>query len=342
MRILVAQPGPAFSVHDVYAGWAEALENAGQHVAKFNLDDRLAFYGSVLMETEEEGKFKRALTSEQAIELAVNGLYAAAMKIRPHVLLVVSAFFTPPELLEAYRSAGVKVVVIHTESPYEDERQLALAGHADLNLVNDPTNLDSFKTLAPSEYFPHAYRPSVHHPGDPAPGWAFDFSFVGTGFPSRVEFLEQLDLSGLNVALAGNWALLGADHPLLDYVLNEPEACLDNTEAADLYRSTRVGLNLYRREHKENDTADGWSCGPREIEMAACGLPFVRDPRPESDELFGSILPQFSCAEEASEQIRWLLAHEGIRQTAAEKARAAIADRTFDKHAARLLRLLAA
>jgi spore maturation protein CgeB len=340
VRILVAHPGPHFSVADVHVGYVEAFRNLGIHTASFNLDDRLAFYGSVLMETEEDGKFRRALTAEQAIELAVNGLYASLVKVCPDVLVVVSAFFTPPELLARARQIGIKVVVIHTESPYEDERQLALAPHADLNLVNDPTNLEAFQDLAPSLYMPHAYRPSVHHPGEPEPGWWFDFSFVGTGFPSRVEFLEKLNLDGLNVALAGNWALLDDDHPLLDYVINEPGDCIDNVQAAGLYRSSRVGLNLYRREHKENDTADGWSCGPREIEMAACGLPFVRDPRPESDELFGGILPEFSCPEEASEKIRWLLAHEGIRQTAAMKARAAIRDRTFDAHAARLLRLL--
>lgn len=338
--MLTQAPIDHFSVADVHAGYVEAFRNLGIQTFGFNLDDRLAFYGSVLMETDQPGRFKRALTSEQAIELAVNGLYASILKTCPDVLVVVSAFFTPPALLARAREVGVKVVVIHTESPYEDERQLALAGYADLNLVNDPTNLDAFRALAPSVYMPHAYRPSVHHPGGPEPGWAFDFSFVGTGFPSRVGFLEQLDLTGLNVALAGNWALLDDGSPLLDYVLNEPDDCIDNTAAAGLYRSSRVGLNLYRREHKENDTAEGWAMGPREVEMAACGLPFVRDPRPESNELFGSILPEFSCAEEASEQIRWLLAHEGIRLTAAEKARAAIADRTFDAHAGRLLALL--
>jgi spore maturation protein CgeB len=339
VRILVAHPGPHFSVADVHAGYVEAFRNLGVQTAEYNLDDRLAFYGSVLMETEEEGRFKRALTSEQAIELAVNGLYASLLKVCPDVLVVVSAFFTPPALLSRAREVGIRVVVVHTECPYENERQLALAPYADLNLVNDPTGIEQFQAMAPTIYMPHAYRPSVHHPGPPEPGWWFDFSFVGTGFPSRVEFFEQMDLDGLNVALAGNWALLDDDSPLYGHVLNEPEDCIDNTEAAGLYRSTRAGLNLYRREAKENDTAAGWAMGPREIEMAACGLPFARDPRPESDDLF-SFLPTFSSPEEASEQVRWLLADEDRRLALAEKARQAIADRTFDAHAARLLRLL--
>jgi spore maturation protein CgeB len=340
VRILVAHPGPHFSVADVHAGYVEAFRGLGVATYEYNLDDRLAFYGSVLMETEEQGRFKRALTSEQAIELAINGLYAALVKVCPDVLVVISAFFTPPALLSRAREIGIKVVVVHTECPYEDERQLALAPYADLNLVNDPVGIEQFRALAPTQYMPHAYRPSVHHPGPAEPGWCFDLCFVGTGFPSRVDFFEGLDLDGLNVGLAGNWSLLGdRDSPLLPHVLNEPEDCIDNTEAAGLYRSSRCGLNLYRREHKENDTADGWAMGPREVEMAACGLPFVRDPRPESDGVF-SFLPTFTSPEEAADQIRWLLADEDRRLVLAEKAQQAIADRTFDGHAARLLRLL--
>jgi spore maturation protein CgeB len=343
VRILVAEPGPGYSVQDVHAGWVEALRNAGQKVFEFNLSDRLLFYSNALLETDQPGRFKRAFGTDEAIDLAVNGLYAAILKICPDVLIVVSAFFVPPALLNRAREVGVKVDLIHTESPYEDERQLALAPHASLNILNDPTNLERFRTVAPTEYFCHAYRPTVHHPGNPVPVLACDLGFVGTGFPSRVEFFEAMDLDGLDVVLAGNWKLLGGDSdgsPLAQYVVHGLEDCLDNQQTADLYRSAKVGINLYRREARENDTAEGWACGPREIEMAACGLPFVRDPRPESDELFGSILPTFSTPDEAAEQVRWLLAHEGIRQTAAEKARAAIQDRTFQAHAARLLRLL--
>lgn len=340
MRFVVFRPGPGFSVQDVAVGWAEGLRAAGQHVVEYNTDDRLVFFGNALLPTEEEGKYRRALqTTEQMLELAVDGIYGCVMKTRPHVVLVVSGFFTPPQMLEVLRAAGVRVVIVHTESPYEDQRQLAIAAHADLNLVNDPTNLEAFRALGPAEYMPHAYRPSVHHPGSVDPVLACDFSFVGTGFPSRVTFLNKMDLAGLDVKLAGTW-VLARDTPLEKYVLHDLDDCFDNTLTADLYRSSRVGMNLYRREAHENDSAQGWACGPREIEMAACGLPFVRDARPESDELFGGILPAFESPEEASEQIRWLLAHEGIRQTAADKARAAIQDRTFDQHAARLLRLL--
>jgi hypothetical protein len=44
MRILVVHPGPDFSVHDVYAGWTEALNDLGCEVAVYNLNLRPAYF----------------------------------------------------------------------------------------------------------------------------------------------------------------------------------------------------------------------------------------------------------------------------------------------------------
>ena len=73
--------------------------------------------------------------------------------------------------------------------------------------------------------------------------------------------------------------------------------------------------------------------------MAAIGCFFLRDPRPEGDELFPT-LPTFTSPGQASDQLRWWLARPDDRREAALKAREAIADRTFFAAAARLLRHL--
>jgi spore maturation protein CgeB len=339
MRILVAQPGPSFSVQDVYAGWVEALRALGQQVVGFNLDDRLNFYSEALLPTPTPDVFRRALDSEQATSLAVNGLYAALYKVRPDVLLVISGFFVDPEVYLRARDAGTRVVLVHTEEPYEHDRDLARAQFADLNLLNDPTNLDAFNAVAPSMYIPHLYRPLIHHPGPDEAELACDLAFVGTGYPSRVAFLEAMDLDGLDVLLAGHWTNLTEASPLRAMVGHDLNDCMDNDRAAAIYRSARCGLNLYRRETTSAGSADGWAMGPREVEMAACGLFFVREPRGEGDEVL-PMLPTFTNPREASDLIRWWLAHPDERAEVAAKARAAIADRTFTNAAAEVLRLL--
>ncbi|MEV6879737.1 glycosyltransferase [Amycolatopsis sp. NPDC051128] len=338
MKILAAHPGPNFSVHDVYVGWVEALRELGQQVIEFNLAERLTFYDAALLETHDK-QILKAVSTEQAQQLAVNGLYAALYKTRPDVLFAVSAFFYTPELLDLARSYGTKVVLLHTESPYEDGRQLTIAAHADLNLINDPTNIDDFRRVAPTVYVPHSYRPTIHHPGPGAPDLAADLAFVGTGYASRIAFLEEMDLSGLDVLLAGNWQQLDEDSPLRAAVAHEPDECLDNEQTAQVYRSAAVGLNLYRREAEAAHLAAGWAMGPREVEMAACGMFFLRDPRPEGDDVL-PMLPTFTTVEGASEQLHYWLGHPAERQELAAQARMAIADRTFVNRAAELMQLL--
>lgn len=337
MRFLAAHPGPNFSVHDCYVGWVEALRGLGHQVAEFNLSERLTFYDAAVVEVGET--FRKALTAEQAQSLAVNGLYAALYKTRPDVMLAVSAFFYPPELLDLARAYGTRVVVLHTESPYEDGRQLQVAEHADLNLINDPTNLEAFQRVAPTVYTPHSFRPSVHSVGPAIPDLRSDVAFVGTGYHSRIAFLEAMDLDGLDVLLAGNWKLLDEQSPLRRHVAHDPEECLDNTQTVEVYRSATVGLNLYRREAEAAHLSAGWAMGPREVEMAACGLFFLRDPRPEGDEVL-PMLPTFTTPEDASDQLKYWLDHPDTRLALAGKAREAIADRTFTTQAARMLRLL--
>lgn len=337
LRWLVCQPGPSFSVADVHAGWCEALRGLGQHVEEFTLADRLVFYNEAYIKTDE-GDFRKALNPDAAVQHALNGLAAGLFKFRPHVLLVISGFFTDTALLEQARHTGTRVVLLLTEQPYETDRELKLAEHADLVLLNDPTNLEKFQTLAPTVYAPHAYRPSVHRPG-PTEEKPSDLVFVGTGYPSRIEFFEQMDLTGVEVALAGNWMRLAENSPLRPAVVHDIDECFDNADAVSLYRASRCGINFYRREADSDQAAAGWALGPREVEMAATGLFFLRDRRGEGDRVL-PMLPTFTGPEDASDQLRWWLAHPDHREAVSLQAKAAIADRTFEIHAAKLLRLL--
>ena len=346
MRWLVIHPGPQFSVHDVYAGWVEALRALGEDVMEYNLGDRLKVLDAALVETgnaDEAGypQVRKLFTREQAITLAVEPLSKYCFEWWPHVVLGVSAFFTPPDYLDMLRERRIRTVLLHTESPYQDDEQLKRAAHADFNLLNDPVNIGAYRALGvPAEYMPHAWRPQVHHPGPGSPELKSDFAFVGTGFRSRVEFFEAMDLEGLDVLLAGVWPDLAEDSPLRRYLPGgEVVQCTGNEETAEIYRSARAGVNFYRRESEPSHAGEGWAVGPREIEMAACGLFFLRDPRPEGDELF-PMLPTFDGPGDASEKLRWWLAHDGARAKAAAAAREAVAGRTFENHARRLLELL--
>lgn len=336
MRALVVHPGPHFSVADVYQGWVEGLKECGVEVATLNLDDRLDFYQQAHVKRGD--RFEKAFgDTGSAVRMAGLGLKAAAYDWWPDFILVISAFFVPPDFYPVFKDRGHKVVVVHTESPYEDDRQVEIATFADLNVLNDPTNLEHFNRVAPSIYIPHGYDPQRHKPGPALDCYASDFCFVGTGFQSRIAFFEQVDWSGIRPVFAGNWQATTEDSPLRDFLPHPVEECCPNEETVKLYNSTKVSANLYRKEASE--TADGWAMGPREVELAATGTFFLREPRPEGDELF-PMLPTFSEPGEFEELLRYFLSHDRQREEAAQKAREVVSDRTFSRHAALMLQEL--
>lgn len=339
LKVLVVHPGPHFSVADVHWGLVRGLKEAGCEVASLNLDDRLDFYAAA--HVEKNGEWRRAFEGTAAIHMAALGIEQACYRMWPDVVVLISGIFVTPETLGVLAKRPHHTVLWCTESPYEDDRQARNARYVNTVVLNDPTNLDDLRAVNPRTwYFPHSYDPSVHHPGPADPALACDFGFVGTGFPSRVEFFEQVDWGGIDARFGGNWLTLDDASPLHKLLIDDQASCMDNVDTARLYRSAKVGANLYRREHSDGGHADGWAMGPREVEMAACGQFFLRDPRGEGDEIFDGILPTFETPDEFGDQLRWWLAHDAVRETAARRAREAVADRTFVASARRLMQLV--
>lgn len=332
-------PGPEFSVHDVYSGWCKGLRQCGVEVIEFNLHERLQVLTEVELPIGDERR--KAFSLEAAVEMVFEGLQSVLYRTWPDVVIMVSGFFTDQQLFDDIRRARPqKLVMIHTESPYEEDRQVSLAPHFDVNVVNDPINL--YRYPAGSMYVPHAHDPDLHHPNGRTS--EYDFSFVGTAYPSRIEFFEKVRWPrGSRVTLAGNWESITPDSPVHHLVEHPDGECLDNPETARLYRMSDMSVNLYRGKHdaefERPENAQGWAVGPREIELAACGTFFARDPRGEGDMLF-PMLPTITDPDELSDVIEWSMTNPHERQAAADAARAAVADRTFESSARRLLAAL--
>jgi glycosyltransferase involved in cell wall biosynthesis len=322
----------------------------------YDTNHRLSFYAQAhlpdynvpeeTLEKDEDGEFirplKKVYDSEQAMAAAMQGLSHDLYTFWPDVVIFVSAFYTSTQTLQVIKARRHKIVIIHTESPYQDDEQLIRGQWADLNLLNDPQNVEEYRSLVPnSHYMPHAYNPKIHYPSIKA--HETDFAFVGTMFKSRKVFFERLfaKFQGYKVALggAGFDNEFMNDSPLLSLLGHPRDSCIDNVNTASIYRNARSGINFYRRESEGSHQGEGWAMGPREVEMAACGLPFARDPRGESDEIF-PFLPSFSSPEEAADQLAWLLREEELRQTLGSMARNAIKDRTFLNNAQQMLTYL--
>lgn len=346
MRALVVHPGPFFSVADVHNGWVKALTKLGWDVREYDLHNRLQFYGSI----EIHGQ--RAVPLDDVTNVASKGLLGKCYEFEPDLIIVVSGFFVPDFIFNLWKRKGTPVVLLCTESPYEDDKQCSLVERVqpDLVIVNDPVNLDYYRNIHDRTfYIPHSYDPDIHKPAKKPVKYERDFTFVGTGYPSRIEFFEQVDWTGINAQLAGNWGAIGTDAIVdtsaLAPLIHDASVCIDNADAAKLYQKSKVSANLYRAssradlEANQERFARGWAVGPREIELAATETFFLREERGEGDQLF-PMLPTFSEPGEFAEKLRYFLTRAQVRRKAAAEARAAVHDRTFEAHARRMLRLL--
>ncbi len=331
------------------------MRGLGHQVKTYATNERLSFYAQAHVpdysvpppEDGSERPLRKAMNDDEAVLAAMQGLSHELYTFWPELVLFVSGFFTQARTFEMIRSRRQKIVILHTESPYQDDEQLLRAQFADVNLLNDPSNLDEYKAVAPSFYMPHAYDPEVHYPATTELTES-DFAFIGTMFRTRQDFFEKMVaaippdvLPRPRITLGGSgWDQPEMDSsPLLGYLGHPRNECVTNTETARAYRASRAGINFYRREGEALHKGQGWAMGPREVEMAACGLPFLRDPRPESDAVF-PFLPSFSSPEEAADKLLRLLAAEGLRESLGDMARKAIENRTFDNHARELMRIL--
>jgi len=317
------------------------MRKLGHQIMVYNTNelDRLTFYGNVVFQDKEVepcehgfGPVRQAMPDPEMIaQMATKGLFESCYTFWPDVIFFISAFFQTNNSLHILRKRGHKIVMLHTESPYQDDEQMQRGAYANLNILNDPTNIEQWGELGPVAYVPHSYDSDVHFPKFPRE-YETDFAFVGTAFLSRLKFFSQMNFDGISMVLGGNgWDSVPPEYQhLWKYLGHRPDQCVDNTEVADQYRHTKIGMNLYRQEGEEAQQGKGYSMGPREIEMAACGLFFLRDSRPESDDVFG-MLPKISSPAEAEELIRYYLKHEKQREKLADQAYEAVKDYTFDK-----------
>lgn len=267
-------------------------------------------------------------TQEDDAIMAAEVLAGSVWQHQPDLILIITGYYLPPAFYDIARRNGHKVVLMVTEAPYENDRHLLQAHHCDAIVLNDTKGIEEFREICPTFYYGHGYDPEIHKPGPGKLDLISEFCFVGTGFPERVIFLEKIDWTHLIARLAGSWSRIEPTSPLVPLVEEQYSESIDNKDAVTLYQSSLISANLYRKQHTHS--YQGNSCGPREIEMAACGLFFLRESRPESDELF-PMLPTFSNPKELQDGIHYWLAHPEERQKRAEQAQQAVAHRTFDQ-----------
>lgn len=338
MRILLLEPGASWSTADVATGLRLGLEHHGVHVVRYRLDQRIdrahrwLFYNWRRTKRSNPA-IPKPNTADVFYKAGVEAL-EMALRFEVDVVLVVSAMFLHPDVITLMKRAGLRVVVLFTESPYDIDKELTVAAMVDGCWTNERSVVAAFQAVNPhSGYLPHAWSPDRHQqgaqPGDDAV-LAHDVVFVGSAFRERVAWLSAIDWTGIDLGLYGSWEALGSRHSLRAFVKGGQ---VDNVTTAALYRRAKVGLNLYR-------TSIGWgrdapaithaeSLNPRAYELAACGSFHVSTYRAEIPEMFGDLVPTCETPGEASDLIRAWLADDAGRTRVQSQLPACVAESSW-------------
>jgi len=340
VRILLVGAGAAFSTKDVEDGYLTALRAIpGVDVTYYALDTRLSLAREWLHKLwRARGKTpEERPTWPDTIYRGSIEAFEMALRFDVDWVLVISGMYFHPDVLELMRRARFRTAVLFTESPYEDDAQARLAERVDVCWTTERT---SMRKLG-ARYLRHAFDPARHLPPSAARDEdvpAHDVVFVGTAFEERINILEQVNWSGIDLGLYGEWSLLGSRNPLRKHVRGK---WVDNRVTTALYRRARIGLNLYRTSQTygrgKSHVAYAESLNPRAYELAACQVFSISDWRPEVEEIFGSSVPTFRTPCELEHLVWVSLQDSPERRRLAHEARQAVLPHTFAARAAQVL-----
>ena len=341
MRLLIVDPGAAYSTHDVFVGLYNALQAQGHDLHVYQLTHRLNRAESWLQYCwRKAGKPEPAPTHADYV-------YRASFEVLervPHFgvdgVLFISAMFVHPKILRALKHYGIPTGIVFTESPYDDGPQYRIAELVDVCWTNERTSLRVLRLANPRTYYlPHAYNDAAYGAADldeAVP--AHDVVFVGTAFPERVEILSAVDWSGIDLGLYGQWRTLGSRSKLRQYVRG---SVIDNRVALELYRRAKIGLNLYRTsrglDYRAPRISSADSLNPRAYDLAAACCFQISDYRAEVPERFGASVPTFKRRQDLARMLRHYLAHPESRAQRASIAHRLVAPHTYAARARQLV-----
>jgi spore maturation protein CgeB len=345
LRVLCVHPGASWATADVYYGLLYGLRQHGVWVDQYRLDARIpwsvkSLYAMWRINKKNQPDLPKPNQADFMYHAGVGAL-EMALRNQVDVVIVVSAMLMHPDVVAMMKQAGLRVVVLFTESPYDEEKELAFAKLVDGGWTNERTSVPKFRAVNPNfGYLPHGWHPEKHyvaakHVGDLP---SHDVVFVGSGFAERVSWFNAIDWTGIDLGLYGSWKNLGLNKHLTKCVRSGP---IENEKASALYRRAKIGLNLYR-------TLKGWgqtagrisgaeSLSPRAYELAACGVFHLSEHRAEVREVFGDLVPTFSTPTEAAALIRLWLKDDQGRKRIAEQLPACVAEQSWVSRAAMVL-----
>src|SRR5262245_680713 len=151
MKLLVTAPGASWSTADVEAGLLHGLQHHGVEVVRYRLDTRIDRSSRWL-----HSAWRRARQTNPSIEKptvadvfyqAGIGVLEMALRHQVDAVLVVSAMYLHPDVIILLKRAGLRVVVLFTETPYDLDKELKVARLVDGCWTCERSSVEAFRAV---------------------------------------------------------------------------------------------------------------------------------------------------------------------------------------------------
>jgi len=310
IKLAVLSPSAPTGSHDCFTGFTRAFRLLGYHTD--------AILGHVTYRDWNEffrltgisrGLINYTYTQEDIIKSASLNCVIKTMEFAPDVLIIIDGTGIHRDAWMWWRRLGVPTFVIGTESPYFDNYVTHIAELATHTFVNELITHERTGL----EYLPMGYDSEIHHRMIVNSSWRHDVVFVGSGFPERIEIMNSVDWSGIDLQFYGQY-MIPEDSKLAPYYKS---AMIPNAETSLLYNGAKICLNLNRTSIDRDGNIrveEAKSLSPRAYEIAACGGFMISEYRYEIHNVFGDLVPTFTDPAELDELIRYWLPRDKERR----------------------------
>lgn len=329
MRLMLVAHGAHHSTFDIYNYYKHSLSKVNDVVShSFPYHMAMDYHFAALkgLGTVEDDKITVKAIFGASRDIATDILF-----FQPTTVMFISGLAIPMHIVETvYNMRNVLInpyliSYLFTESPYEDSDQEKRLIYSDCAFFNDKYSAQKYNPDGEMliKYLPHAYFPSVHYAYPKVDIYTNDVLFCGTLYPNRVDWLNSINFDGVNAHIIGVYS----DYMDGDKIrgVNVSNKHLDNIDLAELYRKTKVTINIHRKGEK------AYSTNPRIREAIMCGCLPITDFRQEIIDEFGDTIPIFSSSHEAESHIKRLAKNDDERTNRLNAARSIIEKDTYEE-----------
>jgi hypothetical protein len=244
---------------------------------------------------------------------------ALPVKVRqfaPDVVFVVHGRRFVQRWRDAFASFNTAVWLL--DEPYEVDDTASWSRAFRHVFVNDPATVERHEN---AHYLPVCFDPRVHFDADAAR--RFTVGFVGGANRTRESCLDAVARTGLlGYVVGGPWRSGALKRLSLG-------SNLRHDQVAELYRQTKIVVNVFRDLHHFNrNRIAASSLNPRVYEAIACGALVVSEYRTELAQMFPE-LPTFAGPQDLVPTIEKLLADRPQFERLRAASRARLANHTY-------------